>query len=64
MGSKAIITIGTILVLVVGIGLVGVAVEAQGENTPEIDQNQVEDKISRTIIIQLQDGIRSSDGIN
>jgi len=47
------------------ISLIGMAIqETQAEkSTPEIDQNQVEDEISRTIIVKLEDGISSSDDI-
>jgi hypothetical protein len=34
------------------------------DQTSEIDQNQVEDEISRTIIVKLQDGISSFDDIH
>ena len=34
------------------------------DQVSEIDQNQVEDEISRTIIVKLEDGITSSDDIN
>lgn len=49
---------------IIGVGLIGFGffnVQAQ-ESLPEIDQNQVEDEISRTIIVHLEDGVSSSDG--
>lgn len=61
------ILIGTIQVIVIGIGLFGVGMEVQAQNsTPEIDINQeitVDDEIIKTIHVQLEDGIASSDDI-
>lgn len=63
MGNKVLYILGIIIVLITGIGLIGVAIQAGGESIPEIDQNQLEDEISRTITVHLQDGITSSDDI-
>lgn len=65
MGNKTLIAFGigvTLFIMVIGTFTI-LEVTAQAYE-PEIDQNQVEDEISRTILVKLQDGITSSDDIN
>lgn len=66
MVSRKLRTVFGVLFAVGMISVIGMAFESsQAEkSTPEIDQNQVDDEISRTIAVHLQDGITSSDDIN
>jgi len=51
-------------VAVIGFGLGSLyAIDLVSAQTDEIDQNQVEDEVSKTIRINLEDGISSSNDI-
>jgi len=58
-----IATIFMVFLISIGTLVLFEIIPVSGEIIPEIDQNQVEDEVSKTIRINLEDGISSSNDI-